>query len=166
MAAGIWDADQVFREWNPAKPCRSGTRSRKRNAAIAAEVLILDMFPVSIRRGDAVGHPEGYMRGYSWRVKAGAGFMCCTRWAGRVGLAGEKYAMKNRAASAQDDRETWRVQASRSIARIQYDWSEKYDTTDPEYFKWFAWISEAYKSWFTIADEQSGIVRDVVYRQS
>ena len=156
----LWDAQQMFRAWNPgdAIPAehpfaqRHGLSGPTPADKLPPKCYILDMFPYPSGAGLHVGHPEGYTATdilARYRRARGFNVLHPMGW-DAFGLPAEQYAIK----TGQHPRATTEANIANFKRQIQslgfsYDWSREVDTTDPGYFRWTQWVFlQLYNAWF------------------
>jgi len=156
----FWDAQQMFRAWNPDEEIparhpfaqRHGVSGKLGASQLPAKFYILDMFPYPSGAGLHVGHPEGYTATdilARYRRARGYNVLHPMGW-DAFGLPAEQYAIK----TGQHPRKTTEQNIATFKRQIQslgfsYDWTREVDTTDPKYFKWTQWIFlKLYNSYF------------------
>ena len=152
-----WDAEQLFRAWNPGEvPPASHPFAQRHGAGVDPSSLqkfyILDMFPYPSGAGLHVGHPEGYTATdilARYRRAQGFNVLHPMGW-DAFGLPAEQYAIR----TGQHPRQTTEENIATFKRQIKslgfsYDWTREIDTTDPKYFRWTQWIFlQLYQSWF------------------
>ncbi len=104
---------------------------------------ILDMFPYPSSAGLHVGHPEGYtatdiycryLRMKGFHVLHPMGF-------DSFGLPAENYAIKTGThPRVSTEQNVERFESQIKALGFSYDWSRKFSTHEPEYYRWTQWI--------------------------
>src|SRR6266566_4299918 len=158
-----WDAQQIFRAWNPGESIPAEHPFARRHRDLRPEQVpkfyILDMFPYPSGAGLHVGHPEGYTATdilARYQRAQGLHVLHPMGW-DAFGLPAEQYAIR----TGQHPRETTEENIANFKRQIKslgfsYDWSREVDTTDPGYFKWTRWIFlKLYNAWFNPATNKA-----------
>jgi len=166
-----WEAQQMFRAWNPGETVPAHHPFARRHPSTAPEKLpkfyILDMFPYPSGAGLHVGHPEGYTATdilARYKRARGLHVLHPMGW-DAFGLPAEQYAIK----TGQHPRKTTEQNVATFKRQIKslgfsYDWTREVDTTDPEYFRWTQWIFlKLYNSWFNPQSNRAEPIESLPY---
>ena len=166
-----WDAQQIFRAWNPGESIPAEHPFARRHRDLRPEQVpkfyILDMFPYPSGAGLHVGHPEGYTATdilARYQRAQGLHVLHPMGW-DAFGLPAEQYAIR----TGQHPRETTEENIANFKRQIKslgfsYDWSREVDTTDPAYFKWTQWIFlQLYNSWFNPLTNKAEPIDTLLY---
>lgn len=127
---------------------------------------VLDMFPYPSGSGLHVGHPLGYIASdiYS-RYKRQSGYQVLHPMGfDAFGLPAEQYAIQTGVHPAKSTKEN----IQRYISQLEnlgldYDWSRKVITCDPNYYKWTQWIFlKLFDAWYDRNEKRAKPISDLI----